>query len=350
MAKTLAELKAENEAEEAALKAAESEENAETEEDESEAEQEAESETESEEEAAESETGEDDEESTGDEEVEDWKQGDSHESHGEKKFTDGDVGKAKAKLRAKLERQHTEETEKLRLENERLQQQLQASGRNIEKPKREDFTDEYGDVDEEAYQVALTDHRIDVRNAETQAATQSQQQKEKAAEYERQVNEQVDQHYERAAKLAEKSGISAEAYQAADRNFRQVVEDVFPEAGDTIADTLIANLGEGSEKVAFSIGVNSVKREQLKKLLLQDKTGLKAAIYLGQLNGEIAASSKKKTNAPRPAPDLSGDKKQSSGQRALAKKYKEAHAKGKTQDAFNIKRQAKAAGVDTSNW
>lgn len=349
MAQTLSELKAQN----AQAEEQQKDENAAPEEDTSTPPQADEDESESE--AAEDETETDDEDAEtsetgeGESDAEDWMQGDGHESPGDKKFTDSDIGKAKAKLRAKLEKRHQEDVEKLQRENEELRQQLQGSGaKRIEKPKREAFDD--ADDPEDAYLEALADWRFETKQAEQQARQQTQQAKQQQEEFRANVEKQVDQHYERAVKLADKSGITAETYQEADRRFRQVFEDIFPETGDVIADALIANIGDGSEKVTYKIGIHSATREEFKRLLLEDRTGIKAGIYLGKLAEKLTAPSKRTSTAPTPAPDLQGDKNASGQSKALKKRYTEARNKGDTQAAYDARKAARKAGVDTSDW
>ena len=144
-------------------------------------------------------------------------------------------------------------------------------------------------------------------------------------------------------KLAEKSGISADMYQSADRKVRQAIDSVFNGAGDDITDALIANLGEGSEKVMYSLGVNSTRLNELRSRLQSDPSGVKAAIYLGQLNAELKAPMKRKTTAPKPPPEVNGDAKASTSVRNLQKRYSEAQRTGNVQAAYNIKKEAIAA-------
>ena len=291
------------------------------------------------------EDAESEEEETGEDDTEDWMQSDSHESQAEKKFTDGDIGKAKAKLRAKLEKRHEDEVEKLRAELEALKGGKRAEP--LAKPKREDFYDE--DDPDEAYFDALTDWKLKTHQAEVKAETQSAELTRKQQEVQQATAKAVDQHYERAVGLSAKSGISAELYQSADYKVRQMVESLYPGAGDNITDALIASMGDGSEKVMYNLGINESRLGELRTRLEQDKNGIKAAIFLGQLNERLSAPQKRKTNAPKPAADAHGDV-QAINQKALKKKYDAASKSGNTQAAFDARREARKAGVDTSNW
>ena len=73
-------------------------------------------------------------------------------------------------------------------------------------------------------------------------------------------------------------------------------------------------------------------------------------MYLGGLKSELSAPSRRKTNAPKPAANASGDAKGSAKSNAAKKKYEDAHKKGNVSAAFKFKREAKKAGVDTTTW
>lgn len=331
-AQSLAELKAENAAEEVETEVSpqEVEEETETEV--------AEVETEVTDEVAEPES-----EETEETEVEDWMQTDA----AEKKFTDGDIGAAKKKLRAKLESKHNDELDKLRTENEQLRSRT-PEPKQLNRPKREDFLN--SDDQDEAYIDALTDYKMEKASAKQATTVKEGEATRQQNDFQQAVSQEVDQHYERAVKLSEDSGISPELYQSADLKVRQVIESIFPNAGDSTTDHLISNLGEGSEKVFYSLGVNSTKRDKFESLLRSDKTGLKAAIYLGELKSELTAPNKRRTNAPKPAAQIKGDASTTPTGNALKKKYDAAHKKGDVSGAFKLKRAAKKEGIKTSSW
>lgn len=287
---------------------------------------------------------------TAEAEAESWMSGDSQESQGaERKFTDKDIGAAKTKLRAKLEREHQSELQRLQaeLEAERQKHVLQPAQVG-QRPTREQFFDK--DDPDEAFAEALVDWKL--KSQSVQQATQQQQyeQQRKALEQRQQIEASVDQHYERAAQLAEKSGITPEAYQSADLRVRSAIDQVFPGGGDSITDALISNLGEGSEKVFYNLGVNRARLTELESLLKQDPTGLKASVWLGKLSAELSAPTKRTSNAPAPATQIRGDRNTTEAGRAIHKQYKEAHSSGNTQKAFDLKRKAKAQGINTQTW
>lgn len=280
------------------------------------------------------------EEETTETEVEDWMRGDDQPSD----EIPNSAWKAareqyKAKL-AKKEEEHHNELDRLKAENEQLKQGKPAA---LKEPKLEDFDD--NDDPQADYMAAMVDYKIKKSQAEMQATQAATVTQEKQAELKRKIDSNVDKHYVRAQKLAEQSGIKAETYQASDLRFRQSLERRFPGAGDSIANKLISDLGEGSEKVTYNLGVNKARLSELEERLDSDPSGIQAAMYLGQLKTDLNAPQKRKTNAPKPTPTLKGDAKPSLGQ------YERKYNKAKTpQEKWDIKREAKKAGVNVKSW
>ena len=292
------------------------------------------------------EVAEPDAEETGDIETEDWMKSDGENV--DKKYSGEDIGNAKAKLRAKLEKKHNTELEDLKAENDRLKNG-RVDAKSLNRPKREDYYDT--DDPDDAFAEALVDWKLETNQAATATTAKQNETKIKANEFHTRVAKGVDQHYERAVKLSEDSGISAELYQSSDLAVRQAVESVFPNAGDTITDTLIANLGEGSEKVLYSLGINTARRNKFKELLSSDTSGMQAAMYLGSLKSELNAPGKRKTNAPAPAGHANGDANASNDpHKAHKKSYDAANKSGDTQAAFTAKMAAKKAGANVKLW
>ncbi len=290
-------------------------------------------------------------EETGDDETEAWMQGDGHESQAEKKFTDGDVGRAKQKYGAKLEKKFNAELEAERQEKERLAAQVRElqnqKPTDLSHPKREDYYDK--EDPEGAYLEALADYKVETRLAEAQARTSANQLEQQQAEQQRVISQSVDQHYDRVAELAEKSNISPDTYRNAELNVRAAVDAVIPEGGDLITDAFISRLGEGSERVLYNLGINTSRRNEFQKRLQSDPSGIDAAMYLAELKAKLTTPSKRQTNAPKPAAELKGDGP--SGQnKTLKKRYDAAHKSGDGQVAFQAKMEAKKQGVDTSTW
>jgi hypothetical protein len=118
-----------------------------------------------------------------------------------------------------------------------------------------------------------------------------------------------------------------------------------------IADQLINSMGEGSEKVQYFLGRNANALNQLTALLVEDPGGVKAAVFLGQQKERLTKPKKMKSMAPAPSAENKGDEVIGSGNAARLKKaYDKAHSDGKLQNAYDAKKAAKQAGVDTSKW
>jgi len=297
--------------------------------------------------------GEGEQTETGDTETEAWMQTEEQTSEGD---DDGTVVplSAHTKMRGKLKGrigEQNEELEQLRAENASLksgrpapaQQPTQVGAR----PKREDF-----DFDDDRYDAALDDwhdKRTDAKIASSQSGAAQTAAQTQAA---KQLDQAVDDHYQRAAKLAEGSGITPELYQNADTVVRQTIESVLPKMGDVVTDNMIARLGEGSEKVMYFLGRNKTAQDKLRSSLVTDPSGISAALYLGELKSTVAAPQKRVSRARKPATQIQGDEGGSAkgAAKKLKETYRSAHKAGRGQAAYNAKKQAKAEGVDVSDW
>lgn len=302
-------------------------------------------------ETTEEDDAEDLEEESDDKPAEAWMQGDEEDA--EEDIPNAAWKAARTKYKAKLEKhkeESNEELSRLRAENERLKQGSQAAPVQGVKPrpKRADF--EESDDPDGAYIDALTDWKVDQNNAKQQASQATAATQQRQTQFQQEVEKAVDQHCERAAQLAEKSGIAPDTYRSAELRVRQMIDGLFPSGGDVITDGLIATLGEGSEKVFYNLGVNSSRLAKLQGLLMEDKNGLKAATYLGKLSEQLSSPQKRKTKAPKPAPKVEGDKGSADQFASLKRKWKAAHEKGDTSAAFKIRREAKKAGAKVTNW
>jgi hypothetical protein len=247
---------------------------------------------------------------------------------------------AEAKAKASDLEKRLEETAR---ELEELKKARTAPAKILDKPARDAF-----DTDDEYFE-ALTDWKLKIAR-ETEAAESSQ--KEKARQQEEvisRVQRGVDDHYTRVAKLSETAGIAPEAFQAADLKVRQAIDTVFPDAGDDITDALISQLGEGSERVFYNLGVNTKRLSEFIGLLKEDKNGLKASVYLGKLSAQLQPI-KRESRAPDPMDEIKGDRSGGDSAGHLKKAYQEAHKNGDINKAFNLKRQAKKDGIDVKGW
>lgn len=272
---------------------------------------------------------------------ESWMQTDEKEA----KFTDSDIAAAKRKLRAKLEREHNTEVERIKAELEVLKARPKLAEPAV-MPKLADF-----DYDEDAHHAAIAKWYESVAEAKVQAVTQSQVQETRQREARAKFESSVDDHYNRAMKLIQDHGITPEVYQESDKAIRATIEKAMPGRGDMVTDQLIAALGEGSEKVMFFIGRNKAKQAELQNALLTDISGLSAMAVLVDARAEYAKS-KTISRAPAPATRIQGDNTTTipAKEREMMSAYKKAHDKGNIQDAFDIKRRAKLAGINPKNW
>lgn len=285
-------------------------------------------------------------------EPEAWMTGDDQESPGaQKKFTDRDIGAAKAPLRAKiqkLELQHQTELEQMRAQLEELRNKSVVQ-QPADKPKREQFYDH--DDPDEAFLEALADWRVNERLATQQAGNQQYERQRQKLEAQQKISSKVDQHYARAEVLAKASGISPDLYRAADLRVREAIEGIYGEgSGDHVTDKLIARLGEGSEKVMYKLGVSPKCLAELISNLREDPEGLQALFYAGKLSAELTAPARKRSNTPAPATNVQGDANTSDVSRNLLRKYQEAHKRGDTQAAYDIRSEAKGKKINVSTW
>tara|TARA_R110002124_G_scaffold132035_1_gene294511 strand:+ start:107 stop:1132 length:1026 start_codon:yes stop_codon:yes gene_type:complete len=282
--------------------------------------------------------------------VEDWMQSDEQTSQ-KPKFTDSDVAIVRRKLKAKLTEKDDELSTKDRVIAE-LQAKLKTNNSQPEatptkRPRLEDF-----DHDTDAYEAATEDyfsHTVDSRLAKH---TQSAQQNEAVVRQKKAQEQAVDKHYERAASLVAEGTVTEDAYHDADLLIRSSLDQIRPGMGESLADTFISKMqGEGSEKVWFHIGRNATALSRLKETLISDPSGLDTMLYLGELKTRLTASpTKRVSRAPKPGSTLKGGDGSSGNANALKKQYKAAVDSGDIQSRIDIRRKAKAAGHDPSNW
>lgn len=252
------------------------------------------------------------------------------------------------KFRAQIA-ETSEENQKLKAEVAELKKRLEtpAPALPVQQKPRPDRNAYKSDVE---YEDALYDWRRE-RDAAVQTSEQIKQQKQAAQqEIAARINAGVERHYEEvAAVAAQMPTLTEQQWQAADRAFRQAVEEVFPGRGDLMADALIANIGKGSAKVVYQVGVNKIKRAELVALLKEDRLGHSAIGFLNRLAVTMGHNTKAVSKAPTPPPTVQGDKGKK-GVGMLKAQYLDAVKKGDTQRAFRISREAKAQGHNTRDW
>ena len=254
----------------------------------------------------------------------------------------------KQKLKGRLSDKN-DELEKLKEENETLKAGMTVSSPQLKelpkRPKENDFEtlSEYDDALAE-YDQRMVDVRFDTANKRVEIQRTHQVAKAK-------LEESVDSHYSRAAKLIQDNGIDTEVYKAADLIVREAIETLMPGKGDITTDQIISVIGEGSEKVMYFLGRNKNALNEFKSLLTEDSSGLKATLFLGQQRERLLNTKLKISKAPLPGSDIKGDSSPSSAKASsFLKKRKAALKKDDVQAAYDIKKQAKTAGVDVSNW
>ena len=291
------------------------------------------------------ETEESTEEESEEKETESWMTTEEQTSDGDAKFTDGDVAAAKRKLKAKLSKKD-DEIEVLRKKVETLESQGVRT--EVSQPAQKRSMPKSGDFDYEADYEKAMETWIDGRmEAKTVATTQVSSERDAKNAAQQKTEKAVDDHYLRASELVKGSDIDPDVFSDADLKVRQAVESVLPDNGDAITDGIIARLGKGSEKVMFYLGRNRAKRAEFVELLREDKTGMSAMIYLGELKSTVAMPKNRVSNAPAPGTQLNGD---GGGSETSLKEKKKYEAATDLQSRINIKRAAKKRGLDVSNW
>jgi len=294
-------------------------------------------------EEAENDGGEVEEDPEGDEEKPLWMQEAEEEGGGEVPLSALLKQKGKTKdLRGKLD-ERDEENEKLQARIVELEN-TPGTTATVKRPRLNDFE---SDEDYEDAMDAWEDSRL--TNAVT-TLTSKKDTEEKIDAANKRVMDAVDGHYARADKLVKDNSIKPEVYKAADTAVRKVIDVVMPKQGDAVADSLIAILGDGSEKTMFYLGRNKTALNEFRSILQDDPTGLSAAVFLGKISNQLSNSKRRNSNAPAPAANVNGDVQGGAKSGALKKKYDAAHKKGNISEAFKLKRQAKAAGHDTKIW
>jgi hypothetical protein len=197
---------------------------------------------------------------------------------------------------------------------------------------------------------ALTTYNAQVIQHQSSAQAQQAELLRRREEMERKTKSQTDKHYERVDNLVKNSKgmLSEEAANAADQRVRKAVNSVFPQAGDNIVDTLIASLGDGSEKVITHFGLKAPKLNRLIELLEEDRSGIKASAYLGQEMGKLTAPVRKDSRAPDPIDKVQGDKAGASSSERLRRDIAAARKKGDISGVIKLKQQGKAQKIDVS--
>lgn len=254
----------------------------------------------------------------------------------------GAISNLRKKLKGKIG-ERDEEIERLRRENE----ELKKGAPKLEIPKRPKESD--FDTDEE-YEKALDSWLEKKETVKFQTLEQRRAQEEQQRRHRESLSKSVEDHYRRAEKLVNDNSIAPDVYRQSDIAVKEATERILPNHGEYAFNRLVDVLGDGSEKVIYYLGRNKTALSEYVALLSEDQQGLKAAAYLGKLSNKLSGTQQKRSRAPAPAPNVDGDSATTPKESALKKKYNEAHKKGKAQEAYNVKKEARAAGYDTKKW
>lgn len=252
--------------------------------------------------------------------------------------------KAKKKAKLKLLDKDTE-LEKLKAENESLRNKPVNINetRTIKRPLEYEF-----DTEEE-YHKALDNYDTQRFNDHEN----KREQKKQFEKYQEKTKKAIDEHWTRAEDLIEKSGINPEHYKDSYDKVNNAMEAVAPKRGKLIVEDIISKMGKGSETVLFYLGRNEAELAKVQSKLINDPNGIELAFHLGGLNKKLNKPSKKTTRAPAPAKKLNGGvggAVTNMSAKALKNKYDAAHKNGDIQAAYDIKKEAKSSDVDVSSW
>ncbi len=249
---------------------------------------------------------------------------------------------AHIRQRDKLKGRLSEKDQELAELKARLEK-IEGSKKQQVPPTVRPIIDDYDSIDD--YNAAMDAYE----NSKFEALEQSRNQKRLIEQQKATIDKAVEDHYTRAEKLITENNIDAETYKQTDELVRESVERIYPGRGDQIVDYMISRLGDGSDKVMFALGRNKTFLSEFQSALLNDQSGLQAAILLGERKAMLTRPKTIKSNAPKPAENLSGDK-QLGDTSNLKRQYDKAQKNGDSQSAYEAYKAARQAGMDVSKW
>ena len=212
-------------------------------------------------------------------------------------------------------------------------------------PKPDDFYDSK-DPDGD-YQRALNAWVNRSVDDKLKAHIETQQHQSQRQQLDGRISQGLDRHYDRAARIVSEGIITEDEYRDSETLLRQSVDMIAPGRGDAYVDSLLGRIGDGSEKVVISLSRNASHMTAFQQALRDDPTGITAATFLGELKGKFSGANMV-SKTPKPGKKLNGDAPVDGG--SDRRKYLAAHKANNRQEAFNIKRAARARGVDVSKW
>lgn len=242
------------------------------------------------------------------------------------------------------------EIEELRKELEELKNSSVASNQQSTSPtKRPRILDFNSDEEyEEAMDKWEQEFGQNIVNHITNNQTKQYQQKQVVDR----VQKEVSKFYERAEALLKQHSIQPEAYVTATRKVVDSLDKINPGNGEALFNSLVATVGEHSEKIIYHVGRNTKALSEFQSLLLDDPSGSKALVYLGSLKSKaLENKNKRSSRAPAPSASVQGETTATStSESKLKKQWEDAHRKGDAQKAYNLRAKARQAGIDVNKW
>lgn len=305
---------------------------------------------ESDEEAETSDEEEEESEEEAESELESWQR---TEEGGDRNISLGKHIKVRTKLKDKIH-EKDDEISQLRSEIESLkssgviQQEVKPS--TSKRPSRKDFENEYGELNEDAYDAAVDDWNLERLKAGQQDLSNKEAQERQQRKQQEVVETSVKGHYEAAEKLVSDGMVKADAYQETDKLIRQRLDKEAPGSGDIMADNLIHVInevaGENSAKIWFKLGRSPKELDNIIESFRDQTTIPKGYAAIAKMSSEISSPKKKRSLAKKPAKQISGDKTATVNAKKMKRKVDEARKRGDIQTVISLKREAKKQGVD----
>ena len=247
--------------------------------------------------------------------------------------------KMKDRLKGKVKEKDSE-IEKLRSELEELKKGSSGPIRLPKRPDKDDFSSD------EEYDAALVKYEQEKTDAIAKSYISQKQREEEAERFNNELARAYDDHIDRSSKLIKSYNINPDLIEKANAKVIDLLERHYPKHGEFNYKSLLNVIGEGSEKAMFYLGTNKKAQDTFESLLIKDKSGMKAAFFLGRETERVSGTTKKTSRAKPPATQLKGDSTPQS-ERKLRDKLKKAKD---AQEIFNIRKEARAAGLDPSKW
>jgi len=254
----------------------------------------------------------------------------------------------KLKKERKKRQDAQSEVDKLRAENEALKSQFSSGSSPVQStatqgttaPKPPNLWSPEINGDEQKYAQAFQQWFQDVSGAKEQEHSAERQQK-KAQERMDRIRESV---ATASVSFAKQHKINTDRVAGA---LETAVDDIDAHYGmEGTLLNLLDTIGEGSEKVGYHLGTSEAARDKLKKVLGEDRSGLKAAAYLAELKAKLKPKATKKvSSAPEPDEPLQGDGKSESAKQ-LQSRYDKAAKNGDLKELRRVRSKAKELGVD----